>query len=65
MTFGEHSRLLKDIRAAKLQLEKKNEYYEEHAKIIEECQKARDCIGNYEMSSGILQPDFPNQECFK
>lgn len=46
-------------------VEKKNEYYEEHAKIIEECQKARDCIGNYEMSSGILQPDFPNQECFQ
>lgn len=46
-------------------VEKKNEYYEEHAKIIEECQKARDCIGNYEKEAGISQPeDFPNEAAF-
>ena len=46
-------------------VEKKNEYYEEHAKIIEECQKARDCIGNYEKEAGISQPeDFPNEVAF-
>lgn len=47
-------------------VEKKNEYYEEHAKIIEECQKARDCIGNYEREAGISQPeDFPNEAAFR
>ena len=47
-------------------VEKKNEYYEEHAKIIEECQKARDCIGNYEKEAGISQPeDFPNEAAFR
>ncbi len=42
-------------------VEKENEYYEEHAKIIEECQKKQIVAGNYEKGGR----DFYSRRIFR